>query len=248
MPPVMSRLPPLFLAVALALPASSALADEEDALLYTSSSASEEPAAKDPAPDLAPPPGADPADDAEARLKSALERIVAIEVALAQGETVTTRQQLVELRNELHEALVALGQLRRDRDLRAWLEERNLGLVSRPSAEARPDSTPAPAEVGPMTEDDLVALQRSIEAAPFNEGKLQLLQDGIADRTLASPQAERLLELFSFSRDRVEVLVFLHPRLGDPGEFDRLLKALKFESDRQAVRDRLRLDSTAAGG
>ncbi len=244
----MSRLPPLLLAVTLVLPVSAALAEEEDALLYTSSSTSEESEAKDPDPELAPPPGIDPADAAEARLKSALERIVAIEVALARGETVTTRQQLMELRDELHEALVALGQLRRDRDLRAWFEERNVGLVIGSSVGTRPDDSPAPTEVGPLTEADLVALQRSIEAAPFNAGKLQLLQDGVADRTLTSPEAERLLELFSFSRDRVDVLVFLHPRLRDPGEFDRLLGALKFESDRQAVRDRLGLDSTAAGG
>ncbi|MCO4771231.1 MAG: DUF4476 domain-containing protein [Deltaproteobacteria bacterium] len=218
----------------------SAHAGEEDELLGSSRSTSDR--AAEPASAVAVMTGQDPADAAEALVKKALDRVVGAELALARGETAATRKELETLRGELQDLLVALGQLRQDRDVRTWFEEGGYVITSRESRTSAPGD-PSADSVGPMSEADLVALQRSIEGAPFNEGKLQLLQEGIAQHTLTGVQAEELLQLFSFSRDRVDVLVFLHPRLADGEDFARLLAALKFESDRQAVRDRLGLDS-----
>ena len=129
---------------------------------------------------------------------------------------------------------------------RVWLEESGYVVLK---MQAPLDGEPVQAaegpgkETGPLLASEVDALKRSIEGAPFNEGKLQLLQEGIDGRTLTAVQAEGLLELFSFSRDRVDVLVFLHPKLEPEEDFWRLLLALKFESDRQAVRDRIGQES-----
>ena len=172
-------------------------------------------------------------------------RLVAAEVALARGQTGTSRDELASMRDELHGALIALGQLRQDRDVRKWAVDEGYVLVpavsQRGVGQSPVKETTAAARA--LSDDDVDALQREIDGAPFNEGKLSVLQDGIAGRTLVARQAEQLLELFSFSRDRVDVLVFVHPRLARGEDFSRLLAALKFESDRQAVRDRLGLGS-----
>ena len=188
----------------------------------------------------------DSADVAEAALKRALERLAAVDLSTSRGELDPSREGLVAIRAELLDVLVALGQLRQDRDSRVWLEENGYGVlkIQAPldggSAEGAEDPGK---ETGPLLASEVDALKRSIEGAPFNEGKLQLLQEGIDGRTLTAVQAEGLLELFSFSRDRVDVLVFLHPKLEPEEDFWRLLLALKFESDRQAVRDRIGQES-----
>lgn len=229
---------------------SASHADEEDELLIQSGPST----TSSPSSSLAPTPAvvvsaadpADPADDVEAAIKEALDRLAAIELAVSRGETSSVKPELVAVRNELLDALVALGQLRQDRDTRVWLEESGYAIVKTQDILEEDDadgaSNPSGAR-GPLRSSEVDVLKRSIEGAPFNEGKLQLIQEGIAGRTLTAIQAEALLELFSFSRDRVEVLVFLHPKLEQDEDFRRLLMALKFESDRQAVRDRLGLES-----
>jgi len=243
--PHVSRLLTSALLLALALPAAS-FASEEEQLLGASSgeSKAEEPEEATPASSAPAPDGEGPADEAEAAVRAALDRLVDIEVAASRGDATTTRAQLDELRDTLHDALMALGELRRDRELRAWVEQQGLAIVKvEGSDEEAATEGAAAAPSGPMTTAEVTDLARSIEGAPFNEGKLQILEEGLAKRTVRIAQAEQLLELFSFSRDRVDVLVFLHPRLAEDGDFGRLLSALKFESDRQAVRDRLGLDS-----
>ena len=240
----------LLLLAALAMPPLSAHADEEDELRMPPSGTVREPEAPpasstSSAAASSAATSSDPADGAEAAIKAALARLSAVEIALARGLTSGTRDEISALRGELHDALVALGQLRQDRDTRAWLEDQGYAVVlSARSAEQTSTATNAvPGVPGPLSEDEIEHLRRDIAGAPFNEGKLTLLEEGIRGRTLTAAQAETLLELFSFSRDRVDVLVFVHPRLDRREDFGRLLSALKFESDRQAVRDRLGLDS-----
>lgn len=179
-----------------------------------------------------------------AAIEEAVERLVQLEVSLASAGTpggAAARQELATVRSRLRDALVAVGQLQGEQDLREWL--RAEGLVA-PSARVDPlEGAGAEAEVatGALADAELRGLATTIEAAPFNEGKLQALREGLEGRLVSSDQASRLLELFSFSRDRVDALVFLHPRIADRENFGVLLSALKFESDRKAVRDRLGL-------
>ncbi len=101
---------------------------------------------------------------------------------------------------------------------------------------------PPTGEPSALDDDGFAALTTEIEGVAFTTGKMQALQGALSHRTVTTDQARALVELFSFSRDRVDALVYLHPRVVDPENFDGLLSALKFESDRQLVRTQLGLD------
>ena len=183
-----------------------------------------------------------PSEAAIEAIEDAVERLVQLEVGLAAESSprvAAARTELAVIRARLRDALLAVGALRAEQDLRDWLLEQ--GVVTIPTASSE-DDVAGEEDTGRMSAEDLSALTAAIDAAPFNEGKLQALREGLEGRVLDSDQALGLLELFSFSRDRVDALVFLHPRLSDGKNFDKLLDALKFESDRKAVRDRLGLD------
>ena len=236
----------IFLLVALSLvgaPALAAAQSEEETM--TERAVPDAPEAV--LPDTADAPLADvprvPAEASAAAvfaIEQAVERLVQLEVALAAESSPcvdAARRELAEVRSSLRDALLAVGALRAEADLRTWLEER--GVVGRLPSAPEPIS---PTPEGQMDEASLRSLAAAVTSAPFNEGKLQALRTGLDGRELSSVQASGLLELFSFSRDRVDVLVFLYPRLSDADNFEVLLSALKFESDRKAVRDRLGLD------
>ena len=177
-------------------------------------------------------------------IEDAVERLVQLEVALAAESSPrvdAARKELAAVRGRLRDALLAVGALRAEQDLRAWLIEAG-AVTLRPAAADPVEDLDSDAGDGGMDEAALRSLTSAIEAAPFNEGKLQALRDGLVEHRISTNQAATLLELFSFSRDRVDALVFLHPRLSDGENFGVLLSALKFESDRKAVRDRLGLD------
>lgn len=238
---VTARLLPLLLCL-LAV-AGPARADEEDELLLGGSSSGSEDASVDNAPARPPPsqPAADsldPADAVERSLRAALDRVIDLEVEAARGIGELSRAEVAALREELQSALIALGRLRQDRDMRSWLESE--GYTREAPVEELPTVPRRPVA---LTATEVDGLAATIEAEPFNEGKLKTLREGVAGRTLTAAQASTLLERFSFSRDRVDVLVALHPRLAEGEDFEGLLTALKFESDRQAVRDRLGLES-----
>jgi len=90
-----------------------------------------------------------------------------------------------------------------------------------------------------LSPEQLRTIVREVEAISFTEGKMAVVTNQLDSETLTSEQASSLLELFGFSRDRVDLLVFFHPRITDPENFDGLLSALKFESDREAVRNQV---------
>ena len=93
----------------------------------------------------------------------------------------------------------------------------------------------------PLPSSELEEVRRAIESAPFKDDKMQVLRTSLSGMRVSTEQVERLLDLFSLSSHRVDALVFLHPRITDPEAFESLLVTLKFESDRQAVIDRLGL-------
>ncbi len=182
---------------------------------------------------------------AVAAIEEAIERLIQLEVSLAGAATLGSegaRQELATVRSRLRDALVAVGQLQGEQDVRDWLREAGVVEPIEPLSEKDANLIQVEeAATGILAAAELRTLATTIEAAPFNEGKLQALREGLEGRQVTSEQASSVLELFSFSRDRVDALVFLHPRIADAENFGVLLSALKFESDRKAVRDRLGL-------
>jgi len=145
--------------------------------------------------------------------------------------------QLLSARRSLEQALVAIGKLEGAGDLRALLEESGFVL-----SEGEKDAAIAEQErlrgLSPERFQEVVAAMTSVS---FSEGRMQQLQAELKDQRLTADQTWSLVELFDFSRDRVEALVFLHPKIVDPENFPVLLGGLKFESDRETVRSRLGL-------
>ncbi len=169
----------------------------------------------------------------------ALDRIAALELLLADSEALDgdgIRAELDAARVALRLALVELGRLRQDEDLRTWLMAQ--GLVAEEPATVAAEVADDAVEPG-LSPEQLRTIVREVEAISFTEGKMAVVTNQLDSETLTSEQASSLLELFGFSRDRVDLLVFFHPRITDPENFDGLLSALKFESDREAVRNQV---------
>lgn len=147
-------------------------------------------------------------------------------------------RELVAARKALEQALIAIGKLEAGVDLRHLLEESGLVLT----LEERERVESEEERLRGLPADRFEQVVGSITAITFNEGRLGQLKSELESERLTSAQAWSLAELFDFSRDRVEALVFLHPRVVDPENFGELLSSLKFESDRATVRSRLGLD------
>ena len=202
---------------------------------------------------------ASPGTEALRRALNSASELQLLLVSSHEGDSdVRGLEQLTALRRSLEDALVELTRLEQQQDLRQWLQGEGLRAAlaevederSQAKAEAQPDAAQTP-EVGaeesePVVVDSarLLAVKRAIEDAPFKEGKMQVLTEQLRDTQVSSEQVGELIQLFAFSRDKVETLVFLYPRLVDPDRFDELLSTLKFASDRLAVRQRLGLSGS----
>jgi hypothetical protein len=171
-------------------------------------------------------------------LAAAQALVIASEDGQEEADRVELSQEIVAARQALEQALVAIGKLEGAGDLRSLLEESGLILTEG-------------AKAAILAEEDLkrgLSAERfqevvaAITSVSFSEGRMQELRSELAGERLTAAQAWALVELFDFSRDRVEALVLLHPQIVDPENFGALLAGLKFESDRETVRSRLGLD------
>jgi len=178
-------------------------------------------------------------------VQKALDRLAtsqALVIASEDGQDAAARAelslQLLSARRSLEQALVAIGKLEGAGDLRALLEESGLVLTEGDKATVLAEEERLRG-LSPERFQQVVAAMTSIS---FSEGRMQQLKAELKEQPLTSAQSWALVELFDFSRDRVEALVFLHPKIVDPENFAELLSGLKFESDRETVRSRLGLE------
>jgi hypothetical protein len=186
-----------------------------------------------------------PVLSAAEHVQKALDRLAtsqALVIASEQEQDAAARAelslQLLSARRSLEQALVAIGKLEGAGELRALLEESGLVLTEgeKASAVAEQDRLRG---LSPERFQKVVAAMTSVS---FSEGRMQQLKAELEGQGLTAAQSWALVELFDFSRDRVEALVFLHPKIVDPENFSALLGGLKFESDRETVRSRLGLE------
>ncbi len=190
------------------------------------------------------PEGKDPGTQATLLVSLALDRLAGLEMLIATssgaGDRDATLRELAGVRQALHAALVEVGRLREGADLRDLLDQR--GALNPPPAAGTPPAPPAAPDPAAVSADEFKGITASIAKIAFTTGKMQELVGRLEGRRVTTAQARQLVELFSFSRDRVDALIFLHARIRDPENFDGLLSALKFESDRASVRSQLGLD------
>jgi len=192
---------------------------------------------------------------AVAEVRSALVRVDALRDLLMEDSLAEEREsalvELSALRRSLEDSLLQLGREQERADLAAWLRSEGLLLVA--ASELAEESSAEVTEIEPVEEpsgpqgispEELKALVTEVEGAPFKDGKMAALTGFLERRYVMTVQAAQLVDLFSFSRDKVDTLVFLYPRILDSEQFESLLESLKFASDRMAVRRELGLEGS----
>lgn len=88
----------------------------------------------------------------------------------------------------------------------------------------------------PMTRADFEDALVSLEKHGFASEKLEVLGDLAAHNWFLVEQARRLLESFTFGKDRLLALERLAPRIVDPQNHFRLYETFTFESDKTQAR------------
>jgi len=171
-------------------------------------------------------------------LAAAQALVIASEDGQEEAERVELAQEIIAARRALEQALVSIGKLEGAGDLRSLLEESGLILTEGAKAAILAEEE---LKRG-LSAERFQQVVAAITSVSFSEGRMQELRTELAGERLTASQAWALVELFDFSRDRVEALVLLHPQIIDPENFGALLAGLKFESDRETVRSRLGLD------
>lgn len=94
----------------------------------------------------------------------------------------------------------------------------------------------------PVSDEEFSKLMASMKSSSMDEGKLAFVRVIAHGRSFRCDQASQLLKEFTFDADRVHAAVALHPRLSDPQNFYRVLEVFTFDTGRQAVLKRLKLD------
>jgi hypothetical protein len=171
-------------------------------------------------------------------LAAAQALVIASEDGQEEADRVELAREIVAARRSLEQALVSIGKLEGAGDLRSLLEESGLILTEGAKAAILAEEE---LKRG-LSAERFQQVVAAITSVSFSEGRMQELRGELAGERLTASQAWALVELFDFSRDRVEALVLLHPQIIDPENFGALLAGLKFESDRETVRSRLGLD------
>lgn len=100
---------------------------------------------------------------------------------------------------------------------------------------------PAPAAAPPpkpscMGAGDFAAIKEGIEGESFSEQKVGVLESAISDRWVCVAQVVELLELYSFSADKLAALKLMKPAISDPQNRFKIYSALTFSSDKEEAK------------
>lgn len=111
--------------------------------------------------------------------------------------------------------------------------------------EAPPPPAPPPPPVDaylppqllpPIDDATLRGLIAAIRAESFADGKVDVLESGIAGQCVTVSQTRQLLELFTFSASKMKAARMLAPRLADRQRAFQLFKALTFSKDKEELK------------
>ena len=87
--------------------------------------------------------------------------------------------------------------------------------------------------------EDFNSVVLRVAAESFDSGKLELLADATVDRWYTAAQVRRMLEEFSFDRDKIEAAVVMHPRVVDMKNWFKVHDAFSFDSSKEELRRRV---------
>ncbi len=99
--------------------------------------------------------------------------------------------------------------------------------------------TPPAEEAPPVAPMDPAAFEnlvRQVEEESFSDDRLEILRTAALNNAFTVAQVARLMDLFDFGDDRVEVVRILYPRVVDPENAHELLSHVEFDDEKEAVR------------
>lgn len=99
---------------------------------------------------------------------------------------------------------------------------------------AEPEPAPVVVQAGPVCMDsgDLSAIKAEIEDASFSDEKVSVLQEAMQHRWICGAQVTALLDLYSFSDDKLSALEQMAPRILDRENNFKIYGAFKFSDDK----------------
>jgi hypothetical protein len=83
---------------------------------------------------------------------------------------------------------------------------------------------------------DFEKLLKGLKQEPFDQGKLTYIENFATERPLNCEQAATLLKCFAFDDVRIKAVKVLYPKLIDRQNFNDVLSAFAFESNKAAAR------------
>jgi len=112
----------------------------------------------------------------------------------------------------------------------------------RVSKVCKPDTEPAPPASSPteMADSDFSALTAAIDAESFSQTRLGVLETTLPDTWFTVAQVGALVDLFSFSADKVKVVELTRGNMVDPRNGFKLLSHFTFSADKEAVKKLLK--------
>ena len=87
-----------------------------------------------------------------------------------------------------------------------------------------------------MNERDFLSLYNKVKSKPFKDDQLDLLEAGIGNRGLSCKQCVRMMSIYLFDDDKLEVLKILAPNISDRENYDEIINALDFISSEEKAR------------
>ena len=93
-----------------------------------------------------------------------------------------------------------------------------------------------------MSAENFAKFLKGVKGEPFDDGKVAFLATFAAKGRLSCDQIRELLKTFSFDDGRGRAAVALYPCLTDPENFFTVLEVFTFDSGRNTVREKLKLN------
>lgn len=91
----------------------------------------------------------------------------------------------------------------------------------------------------PMEYSSFDQLVNSLKRLSFGSDRLNLVKDARKRHYFTTQQVRRLMKVFGFASEKVKAAALLYPRTVDKQNFHNVYPDLKFESDREELREKV---------
>ncbi len=100
----------------------------------------------------------------------------------------------------------------------------------------RPYNAYHPRRFDVMSDRDFQALYNKVKNKPFKDDQFEILSVGIDKRSVTCDQCVRMMSIFTFDDDRLEILKIMSPNIVDLEHADKIVNSLSFISSEEKAR------------